>query len=76
MSNSADDPLEHLRHEREYEQVPLGEPEDLARVIRTINDRLYTLAELYGDLVQQIDRLSSVIAALMAERGDRERELQ
>jgi hypothetical protein len=42
MSNSADDPLEHLRREREreYEQVPLGEPEDLARVIRTINDRL------------------------------------
>jgi hypothetical protein len=74
MSNSADDPLERLRQERERE-VPLGDATDLESVIREINRRLYTLAEMYGDLVQQIDRLSSVIAALMAER-DRNRELQ
>ena len=73
MSNSAADPLEHLRQERERE-VPLGDATDLESVIREINHRLYTLVELYGDLVAQIDRLSSVIAALLAER-DREREL-
>ena len=44
MSNSADDPLEHLRQERERE-VPLGDATDLESVIREINHRLYTLVE-------------------------------
>jgi hypothetical protein len=44
-------------------------------VVREINHRLYDLVALYGDLVAQVDRLSSVIAALMAERDSR-RELQ